>query len=96
MSFEKYLILDCEARHHKLLQKFAAPNTSPSTALEASPTVPAHYNSVSKPFFKIVPVTLYNNNVYINIFAMLNDGSNINYPYRRGYDALGLNTLYLK
>ena len=103
-SFPKCPVDDCEAKHHKLLHKFAVPNYSQDvqrnqTKVLPGATVSTHYEN-GKTLFKILPVTLYNNGRSIEVFAMLDDGSNVTLVDEDVCQTLGLkgeqNTLCLR
>ncbi|XP_055542771.1 uncharacterized protein LOC129728359 [Wyeomyia smithii] len=76
---------DCRLKHHPLLH-------SPSTTVQAAISTShlSELNTISGPFFRIIPVTLYGKNCKIDIYAFVDEGSQITLLEDSVADQLGI------
>ncbi|XP_055585093.1 uncharacterized protein LOC129737947 [Uranotaenia lowii] len=68
-------IAGCAQLHHKLLHAYNEPTYS--SRLETPRTVTTHRHDHSTTLFKIIPVKLYGKNRTLDVYAFLDDGSDI-------------------
>ncbi|XP_055914878.1 uncharacterized protein LOC129948078 [Eupeodes corollae] len=75
LSANRCGIMNCTYRHHKLLHKHEQPAArSENQNLSSYHCTHKHKGSL---LFKILPVSLYNNDIKIEAFAFLDDGSSV-------------------